>query len=283
MNRVTGLLFLLGVMLVAGAGMMAIDTYMTEDRKTAVRAGINDQIDAGAERYEDRRENGCSRRCGFFGSMAHLVAGLRDGVFAQLPFDPETALPHGPDGWERGAYDLSLTETIVGHKLYRTQIVSATHNQLLMRFDKVGRAAQSGAVRIYRKGDTLLAVALEISREGLRKPGANKHLDTRFGRSKPTAILTDGMAFSVHPQTSTDPLHNTTTRVDYRHYSIDLDGQARIDVIARGTGDASAADIQAFLSGFDLAPIVENLPRRPAGYQPNTDPVLVTQADQAEG
>ena len=96
MSRLTGFIFILGVLLIGASGMLAIDAYMNDDRKAAVRAELNDQLDESAARYEARKEDGCRRRCGFVGSMANLVTDLRDGIFKGLPFDPEEVLPEPP-------------------------------------------------------------------------------------------------------------------------------------------------------------------------------------------
>ena len=53
------------------------------------------------------------------------------------------------------------------------------------------------------------------------------------------------------------------TPVAYLRYSMDLDRQ----VIARGP----EAEVQAFLAGFDLEPIVAELPHKPAGYAAGQD------------
>lgn len=265
MTRLTCFIFLLGVLMIGAASMMAFDAYMNDERKNAVRAELNAQLDDGAARYEERRENGCRRRCGFFGSISHMLTGLRDGVFSGVPFNPETVLPSGPEGWVATPYDLALTEAILGQKMKRTGFVSSTTNKLLMDFDDLAQTAQTGAVQLYRKENMAIAVGIEISREGLR--AETKRQARTPSDAKPSVIIVDGLPFMHHAQVSVDALTDKRTPVQYHHYSMNLDGQVSIKVIAL----APQAEIQAFLASFDLEPIVEQLPHRPSGYAPGMD------------
>lgn len=70
---------------------MALETYMTDDRKAATRDALNARLDEGAEQYERRRKDGCIRRCGRLASLSHAIVTLRDGIFLSLPFDPSGA------------------------------------------------------------------------------------------------------------------------------------------------------------------------------------------------
>ncbi|QFT57367.1 hypothetical protein FIU94_00910 [Sulfitobacter sp. THAF37] len=263
MTRLMGIFFLTGVLLCMGAAMMAIDIYMTDDRKTAARASINAQLDEAAASYDERAENGCRRRCGFLATMAKAVTDLRDGIFAGPPFDPETVFAQPPEGWRMAPYDLATVEGIMGHRLNRTPLVSPTYNQLLTRFDDVAKAAQTGAVRLYAKDEARVAIALKITDAGLRGKDAPRTAPPEGVIAPLTA--TDGLPFRLHPQVSVDLLRDTRIAVGYRHYSMDLDGQVRIDVLATGP----TAKVEALLSSFDLEPIIDALPRPPAGYRPD--------------
>lgn len=271
MSRLTGFIFVLGVLMIGAASMMAFDAYMNDNRKDAVRAEINTQLDEGAARYEARREDGCRRRCGFFGKIAAMVTDLRDGVFSGVPFDPETGLPQAPEGWAAVPYDLALTEAIVGQKMERTVLVSSTSNKLLMHFDDMAKAAQTGAVRIYRKDGMAIAMAVEISREGLR--AETKRKARVPGNAQPSQIVVDGLPFMRHAQVSIDALTDKRTPVAYHTYSMNLDGQVEIKVIAL----APDADVQAFLASFDLEPIVARLPHQPFGYSAGKDSISTAQ------
>jgi hypothetical protein len=274
MTKLTGFLFLLGVALVGGAGMMAFDTYMSDDRKEAVRAEINTQLDEGAARTAERHEDGCRRRCGFFGSMATMITGLRDGVFAGLPFDPETAFPAGPKGWTITPYDLAAVEAIVDWKMQRTPLISPTQNKLLMRMDDIAQAAETGAVRIYVKEDMAIAVAIQISREGLRGEAPIGQRVT--SRAMPSSAVANGVPFKVYPPVAYDVYGENPKPVGYRHFVMDLDGQVYITALALAPDE----EIHKVLSTFDLTPIIADLPRKPAGYLPRTQTAASAEGTQ---
>lgn len=277
MTKLMGVLFFTGVLLCMGSAMMVIDIYMTDHRKTAVRAGINAQLDEGAARYEEQSQDGCRRRCGVFATMAKAVTDLRDGIFASPPLDPEKVFAEPPEGWRMSPYDLATVEGIVGHKLQRTPLVSPTHNQLLTRFDDTAKAAQTGAVRLYAKGQARVSIAVQISDAGRRGTKAAR-TGSPEGVIAPLTV-TDGLPFHLHPQVSVDLLRDTRIPVDYRHYSMDLDGQVRIDVLA----DGPAAEVEALLSSFDLEPIVDRLPQKPEGYFPDGRVLSVARTQTTDG
>ena len=260
MRRLLGIVFLSGMALVMIAGFMAVDHVMNDDRKTAVRAQINQQLDAGAEAYEERRDEGCRRRCGFIASISHMVVGLRDGIFKSLPFDPQNVFPPAPEGWRVAAYDLPAVEAIVGAKLVRTPLSSPTDNKLLAYFDDTAGAAETAAVRLFYGPEAVIAMAIAMSRKGLEDPAYRRKL--RRGKALPTGITVSGMVLTAYPQISFEAFGDKTTRVPYRHYALTLDGQVAIDLLTR----AEVQEVETLLAGFDLAPIVANLPRPPAGY-----------------
>ena len=49
MRKLAGFIFIIGIVLIAGAGMFAFDSYMTDDRRSAVHGEINTRLDEGAE------------------------------------------------------------------------------------------------------------------------------------------------------------------------------------------------------------------------------------------
>ncbi|MDF1727533.1 MAG: hypothetical protein P1U53_07275 [Sulfitobacter sp.] len=89
------------------------------------------------------------------------------------------------------------------------------------------------------------ALAIEISREGLKGEKNKRPIGT--GDAVASQVVVDGLPFMRHRQAYYDPLTDET---------------------------------RALLSRFDLAPIVERLPRQPAGY---LDARLHRWADQKSG
>lgn len=254
----------IGLILVVGTAMIAFEQVATDERRADIRQGINAQLDSGAQSYEQSREDGCRRRCGFFGSMSHMVVGLRDGIFLSMPFDPETVFPPAPDGWVRTEYTLAAMQDIVDWEMYRSAVFQSTQNSLLMRFDDIASANNVGAVRIYQQGDKRIAMAIMIHRNGLRAAKGEGRNGT-VTVENPIAII-DGLPVRAHAQEAYEGFGNDPTPVAYRHLSMNIDGQVSIAWLAL----SEEADLMALLSGFDLAPIVQDLPQIPAGYTAGT-------------
>ena len=156
----------------------------------------------------------------------------------------------------------------------RTGFATTTSNRLLMHFDDVGHSAKAGATRVYLKDGIVLAMAIEISREDLRSE-TRRSAPIPSG-AKPSPVVVDGLPFLRHAQVSVDAMTDRRTPVEYLRYSMNLDRQVSIDVIARGP----EAEVQAFLAGFDLEPIVEKLPHKPAGYAAGQDSLSTAELQQ---
>lgn len=250
----------LGFLIVLGAVMMAFDSYITDERRAAVQDGITARLDENAADFEQSRADGCRRRCGFFDTLSHAIVGARDGVFLSLPFEPRAVLPPAPAGWTATAFDLATVEQIIGRTFQRTAIITPTDNRLLGYLDDAAALRTAGAVQIYSKDETYVVVSVVISQDGLRDAKKSRH---RLSNPVETPFVTlSGLPVLEHPQVSVDPLRDTETPVDYRHFTMDIDAQVDIKLIAQ----ASDEDVQTILAALDMARIAGDLPAVPAAF-----------------
>ena len=276
MKRLAAFLAFIGLLLIVGAGMIAIDGYLTTDRKDGVRSDLTTRLERNAQQYEQNRADGCRRNCGFLPTLSHTIVGLRDGIFLSVPFEPEAVFPLAPAGWTVSEYALPTVEDIVERTLRRTPIFVSTQNNLLKDFDDIANANGVGAVRIYTQDDKTIAMALMIDRNGLR---AAK--DDAANIAKPVAapfVAIDGLPVQSHERQSTEGSSGTWVPVTYSHYSMDIDGQVRIALLARAAED----DIQLLLSQLDLTPIVQDLPQIPSSYDPAAGMMIFEVSEESE-
>lgn len=240
--------------------MVGFDAYMTRERKAEFQDTLNMQLDAGAERYEEAREDGCRRRCGFFASTSNIMVALRDGFFLSTRFKPEDALPLAPDGWIVSNYALSEVEGIVDRQLRRTPVFVSTQNSLLKQFDDIATANGVGSVQIYRHENTVVAVAVRINKNGIRA-AKNGEVNLASRVAVPFAVV-DGIPLRRHEQEAYQGFGGTPEPVEYHHLSMNLDGQLSIVVLAR----ADEAELGKLVSGFQLSTVIEELPHVPSNY-----------------
>lgn len=252
----------LGFIILIGAGMMAFDDFMTDDRRAAVNDEINSQLDAGSERYEERREEGCRRNCGFFGTVSNMIVSMRDGMFLSLPFEPAAVMPPAPEGWTARPYDLAVLEGIVGRTLWQTAVVDDTENEVLKDFERINNATKTGFVQIYRSGDKAIVFGVMMIPNGLR---AAKDGENRTARVVPMPFATiDGVPVRRLEQRGTRAIPFEEYDVAYHRFAMDLDGQATISVLASASTELE--DITVFLSDFAVAPLVRDMPAIPDTY-----------------
>lgn len=83
MRRLAQAIFFLGFFLILGAALIAFETYISEDKRSASRDNINTWLDEKNAEYEQAREDGCRRRCGALGSLSRVIISFRD-VFSCL-------------------------------------------------------------------------------------------------------------------------------------------------------------------------------------------------------
>ncbi|WP_170336356.1 hypothetical protein [Ruegeria arenilitoris] len=275
MRILAGVVFTLGAILMIGAALMAFDTYMTDDRRTAARDALNAQLDEGAAEYEKSREDGCRRRCGGLGSLSHLIVNIRDGIFLSLPFDPSEVFPATQPGWTMTGFSIEALEPMLGQPKTNGRIGTTSEHDLWSDLNRVTKQAKSGAVRVYRQGDKTIALGIKIYREGLHAARDGEKFRLRK-TTKPFAEI-DGVLVRKHPQFSYSMVTRDYTPTDYQLLSIYMDGQVEITVVS----DASNEELEAFFSAFDLTPIVENLPKAPSNYAPGKGVIIYE--SRAEG
>ena len=115
-------------------------------------------------------------------------------------------------------------------------------------------------MRIYKNDESYVVLSIVISQDGLRDARKFRH---RLANPVETSFLSvSGLPVLEHPQVSVDPLSDTETPVDYRHFAIDIDAQVDIKLIAR----ASDEDVQAILAALDMATTAGDLPAVPAAF-----------------
>lgn len=249
----------IGCLIVTITAMLAIDTYMTDARKTAVRGDINAALDEGANLFEDERASGCIRHCA--GGTSHLLVSLRDGLFLSRPFDPNAALPAAPDGWTRAPYSLAAAETIMGREIRRTALSSPTDNELLQDIDRIATKGSYSAAQIYRHGTSQIAMGIAIDRDAIRKAKDGEIIQDDETANVFTSLT--GIPVRLHKQTSYDWRTSEYTPVAYQHLTMDLDGQVTVLILALVEDHD---DILTLLSAFDVSAIVETLPHIPQSY-----------------
>jgi|GEM_PF-7083499 len=278
MRKLAGFIFIIGIVLIAGAGMFAFDSYMTDDRRSAVHGEINTRLDEGAEQYEQNREEGCRRSgCGFFAGISSMTVAIRDGIFLPRPFDPDTVFVETKGDWIQFPYDLEMVETIVDWEIERTPVRVSTSNRLVQYFDYVASLRRSGSVKIYVQDDNLIAMAVRVLNDGIR---AGKSNSAPQAADVPIPFVTiDGLPVRDYPKINEVGvgLGQVISPVDYRHLSMDFDGQVEVTIVAL----AEDAKIIEFLSGFDVSLIVDGLPQRPAGYTAGVGIVQNTEPPEA--
>jgi len=159
--------------------------------------------------------------------------------------------------WVQFPYDLEMVETIVDWEIERTPVRVSTSNRLVQYFDYVANLRRTGSVKIYAQDDNLIAMAVRVLNDGIR---AGKSNSAPQAADVPIPFVTiDGLP------------------VDYRHLSMDFDGQVEVTIVAL----AEDAKIIEFLSGFDVSLIVDGLPQRPAGYTAGVGIVQNTEPPEA--
>ena len=279
MKKIAVFILFVGIVLVGGSAMVAFDSYMNDDRKSAIAEGINAQLDENSARYEESREQGCGRRrsgnCGILDSFSNLIVELRDGIFLSSPFDPDTVIVETGTNWTLLPYDLETVENIVGHNIERTPIHTPTSNQLLVYFDQVANLRISGSVKIYTQDEGTIVMAIKVLKDGIR--AGNDNIAPKAALVPSPFVTIDGIPVQDHPQTSDNGIHPGTTPVDYRHFSMDFDGQVEVTILAL----ADDAVVAEFLSGFDISYIVEGLPQVPANYSPGLGMVQNLEPNEA--
>ncbi len=276
MRRLAKAIFFLGFILILGAALMAFETSMTEDKRTASRDSINTWLDEKNEEYEQAREDGCRRRCGGLGSLSRVIISFRDGIFLSLPFDAKTTLPDAPAGWQKSDYSLSKAEVFLDHKLVRSLLSATTEDRILTQLERIVEKPKAGAIAFYTQGEKTILLAIKVSRTGIRDAMNEKKHKYKSGL-EPYAEM-DGLTLFKRPQVSHNWRTDTDTPVDYQRFLLDLHGQVEIRVIA----NAPHEDIRAFLSTLDLPTIVKNLPYIPTRYTPGTGVFLDAKYSQSE-
>lgn len=260
MRKLAGIIFTLGAILMIGATFMAFDTYMTDDRRSAARAAINAKLDAGAEHYENRHEDGCVRRCSRQWALSHFIVSLRDGIFYSLPFEPAQVFPAASPGWVVTAFNFDALEAMLGRPAKSGIHSHTTEHRVLSALKRVTKEPKSGDVRIYQKDGTTVALGIKIYRKGLHAAKDGEKFRLRK-RTEPFAEI-NGVMVHKHSQFSYDSKTRDYTPVRYQHLSIYMDGQVEITIVTDATND----ELKEFLSRLDLNPIVAGLPKAPSGY-----------------
>ncbi|SDX30076.1 hypothetical protein SAMN05444358_104207 [Ruegeria halocynthiae] len=274
MRVVAGIVFTLGAILMVGATLLAFDTYMTDERKSASRAALNAQLDASADQYEKRHEDGCVRRCGRQGALAHFIVNLRDGIFFSLPFEPARVFPAAIPGWTETSFDIGALEEMLGKPAKSGVHSHTTEHRVLSALKRVTKEPKSGDVRIYRKDGRTIAIGIKIYRKGLHAAKDGKKF--RLKKSTEHFAEIDGVLIHKHSQFSYDSKTRDYTAVKYQNLSIYLDGQVEVTIVS----DATNEELQAFLSEFDMNPIIADLPKAPASYSPGKGVIIYESIEQ---
>lgn len=254
---ITGLCTL-GVLMLVGAVMMAIDMSVTDDDRAAVRDSVGGYIDEQAQKYEDKDYNSRNERR--WSSAMSAVHALKNGIFRQHTLDLPAALPDAPQGWERMEYITAHGEKITGATLQRTLLATTTTNGILLDFEKSADGKGLKARATYRNGPSLVAVRMVGDMKAIRA-AENGRLTPAAMPSAPFAKL-NGLPVILHRQVSTHVNSGKTSPVDYRRFAINLDGMVEIEVLT----NASDADVLAVLSGIDMQAIQAGLPATTVGY-----------------
>lgn len=258
MRRLAMGLATLGGILMLGTAMLAFDAYMSGDRKAYVRAEIDAGLEAKAEQY-DERGLACRRKC-MFGGFSELYVTFRDGMFSSVPFQAAELIPNAPADWIKEDYTLLSAETLFGREIRETLSPAETNNKHLLHLHKAADSGSGTAVQMYRSGDDIMAIIIDVHRDAIRKA---KDGDIQRDSSQADIFAhLYGLPVRTFKKISHDWRDGSNTPVDYQRFEINLDRQVKITIYAL----ADQGDVIALLNNLDMVHIVDGLPSAPIGF-----------------
>jgi hypothetical protein len=245
--------------MVVVSAVLIVDHAITPDSREAVRTVVGDTIDDLAEVHDERRAEG--ERSRGLARLAAMVRDLREGVLKSTDLDLAAAFPPAPEGWDRRPYATADGEAITRAALVRTKLAVTQTNGVLLDFEKALEGKALTQALTYSDGTHLAALRLESSLEAIRRAEAGE----AEAAWVPTPVArVDGMPVALHRHDAEAQDGRFKSPPAWRHFSVDLDGQVRIDLITDAPTDAALA----LLAGIDFAGLQADLPRRTAAYTP---------------
>lgn len=262
-----------------GAFMFAFDQYFSGEVKENTRNAINSHLDERAETFAENRDNGnCGsrRRSGCSGGISALIVSLRDGIFLSRPFDPELALPETPEGWTAEPYTLAAIEGIVGQQVLEGSVARDSNETRLRKFHRASTTGSTSAARVYRNDDQVIAIAIEISKSGIRAAKKGDPLTMFVGRN-PFMYL-NGLFVEKHQQNNQD-MRGNVEPVEFQFLTTHLEGQVEIFVLAMATDE----NIAALLEDIDIEMMLPELPITPSEYGSRPSELVVYDTQSTDG
>lgn len=275
MRKIATAGLILGLVLLIGAAMLAIDGFATEDRRMALNSAVGDFIDEQAEQDTAGRTGRTVTR------IFQLIKGVKE---SGPRITAEAILPPAPEGWERLAYTDGHGLAITGKMPAKGILAGHVTTQMLDAFSTSANKSVGDAAASYARGDALIAVRIEARHDQFDHIGDKGAYDLhRIAVTPPKPnpwgklfAEVDGIKVIEMPAVENAP-GGKRVEVSYRRFNFHV-GKLVMGEIITTAGDA---EVLALLSAVDIAAIQEAAGARTMNYRRGSG--VIAAADMQPG